>query len=126
MSRFRPYESSSGVVYSSEFGRMCPSCNQPVKSCRCKDKAKAEERPATDGIVRVRREKSGRGGKVVTSITGVPGDAKELNALAKRLKGKAGTGGSVKDWVILIQGDRVDDVMRWLTEDGFKVRRSGG
>lgn len=126
MSRFKSPGADTGVVYSSEFGRMCPTCAQPLTACRCKDAAKVAERPATDGIVRVRREKSGRGGKVVTSITGVPGDAKELDALAKRLKNKAGTGGSIKDWVILIQGDRVEDVMAWLSAEGFKVRKSGG
>lgn len=84
------------------------------------------ERPPTDGVVRVRREKSGRGGKVVTAIQGAPGTAKELDALAKKLKARCGVGGSVKDWVILIQGDRVDDVMAMLKDEGFQVKRSGG
>lgn len=124
MSRRRDAE-DRGTVYSTEHGRMCPACGAPVAKCRCSAQ-RAETRPETDGVLRVRREKSGRGGKVVTSITGAPGDAKAVTALAKKLKSKAGTGGSVKDWVILIQGDRVDDILRWLEEEGLKAKRSGG
>lgn len=120
--------SNSGVVYSSEHGRMCPKCGNPVAKCTCKGKSQKSEanRPEIDGIVRVRREKSGRGGKTVTAIYGVPGDEKELKRIAKNMKKRAGTGGSVKDWTIIIQGDRIDDVMGWLEADGFTVRRSGG
>lgn len=105
---------------------MCPDCGKAIKKCQCRTEKQAAERPATDGIVRVRREKSGRGGKTVTAISGVPGELNELESLAKKLKAKAGTGGSVKDWVILIQGDRVDDAIQWLEAEGFRVRRSGG
>lgn len=107
---------------------MCPKCGNPVAKCTCKGKSQKSEanRPEIDGIVRVRREKSGRGGKTVTAIYGVPGDEKELKRIAKNMKKRAGTGGSVKDWTIIIQGDRIDDVMGWLEADGFTVRRSGG
>lgn len=106
---------------------MCPKCGQPVAKCACsKKKSASKPRPETDGIVRVRPEKSGRGGKTVTAIYGVPGTEKELKALGKKLKKRAGTGGSVKDWTIIIQGDRVDDVIGWLEKDGFTVKRSGG
>lgn len=126
MSRFKKTDDNSVSVYSSEHGRLCPGCGQPVAACTCKKGAEAVERPPTDGVVRVRREKGGRGGKIVTSVTGVPGTAKELDALGKKLKARCGVGGSVKDWVILIQGDRVDDVMAMLKDEGFTVKRSGG
>lgn len=105
---------------------MCPKCDNPVARCTCKNSKATAQRPETDGIVRVRREKSGRGGKTVTAIYGVPGDEKELKAITKKMKKRAGTGGSVKDWAIIIQGDRVDDVIQWLEKDGHTVKRSGG
>lgn len=118
--------SNSGVVYSSEHGRMCPNCAKPVAQCACSQQKSQQNRPETDGIVRVRPEKSGRGGKTVTAIYGVPGTEQELKTLAKKLKKRAGTGGSVKDWAIIIQGDRVEDAIEWLQKEGYTVKRSGG
>lgn len=118
--------SNSGVVYSSEHGRMCPNCAKPVAQCICTKQKAHQDRPETDGTVRVRPEKSGRGGKTVTAIYGVPGTEEELKTLAKKLKKRAGTGGSFKDWTIIIQGDRVDDVIGWLQNEGYRVKRSGG
>ena len=69
------------LVYSTDFGRACPGCGQPVAQCACKAKA----RPAGDGIVRVRRETAGRKGKGVTAIHGLPLDDAALVALAKQL-----------------------------------------
>ncbi len=114
------------VVYSSELGRVCSTCRQPVDRCRCRKDAQAAARPETDGVVRVRREKKGRGGKTATTVSGVPGDAAELTALAKRLKKRCGVGGSVKDWVIVIQGDKIDEVVAALEAEGHRVKRAGG
>jgi predicted translation initiation factor SUI1 len=79
-----------------------------------------------DGIVRVRRESKGRGGKTVTVIYGVPMAPQELSSLAARLKKKCGTGGTVKEGTIVIQGDVVDAVMPLLEKEGFTVKRAGG
>ena len=79
-----------------------------------------------DGIVRVRRETSGRGGKTVTAVYGLPLSGDRLDELAVAIKRKCGTGGAVKDGVVIIQGDRVDAVMRLLTEEGFTVKKAGG
>ena len=57
-----------GLVYSTDAGRHCPDCNQPVGACICKQSVV----PAGDGIARVRRETKGRGGKTVTTVSGVP------------------------------------------------------
>ena len=62
--------SLGGLVYSTEAGRMCPDCRQPVAQCVCKQAARAV--PAGDGIVRVQRETKGRGGKAVTLVHGLP------------------------------------------------------
>lgn len=113
-----------GLVYSTEAGRMCPGCRQPVAQCMCKHNAKAL--PSGDGIVRVSRETKGRGGKAVTLVKGVLMDEAALEQLGKQLKAACGSGGTVKDGVIEVQGDHVERVMAALHKQGHKVKRAGG
>lgn len=115
--------STGGLVYSTEAGRMCPVCRQPVAQCVCKQ---ATAVPAGDGVVRVSRETKGRGGKAVTLVKGVALDSQELAALGKQLKAACGSGGTVKDGVIEIQGDHVEKVMAALKAQGHTVKRAGG
>lgn len=82
--------------------------------------------PKTDGVVRVLRETKGRKGKGVTLITGVPLAADELKDLAKTLKQRCGTGGTVKNGVIEIQGDHRDTVVAELKTKGWVVKKAGG
>jgi len=114
--------SSGGLVYSTEFGRACPGCDQPVDACTCGQ----EEAPAGDGIVRITRETKGRGGKVMTLVTGVPLAGSELKTLAKELKKKCGVGGALKDGIIEIQGDQRDLLLSELTKRGFTAKKAGG
>ena len=114
--------SSGGLVYSTEIGRTCPDCRAAVTDCRCGQ----DEQPQGDGIVRVSRETKGRGGKVMTLITGIPLVGAELKTLAKDLKKKCGVGGALKDGVVEIQGDQRDILVAELTTRGFTVRKSGG
>ena len=114
--------SLGGLVFSTDSGRMCPDCRQAQAECVCGQ----AQLPAGDGIARVRRETKGRGGKTVTTISGLALNADELKALAKRIKARCGCGGSVVDGVIEIQGDRADMLCQWLTAEGFKARRAGG
>lgn len=111
------------LVYSTESGRMCPQCRQPQAQCRCKA---APALPQGDGIVRVSRETKGRGGKAVTVVRGVALEAAALQALGKALRTLCGSGGTVKDGVLEIQGDHVDRVMEHLRAHGHVVRRAGG
>ncbi len=111
-----------GLVYSTDSGRLCPACSQPVAACSCKQNAL----PEGDGIARVRRESKGRGGKTVTTISGVPLIAEELSALASALKKRCGCGGALKDGVIEIQGDHVDLLLAELAARGFRAKKSGG
>jgi translation initiation factor 1 len=76
--------------------------------------------------VRVRRETKGRRGKTVTTIDGVPLADEALRGLAAELKRRCGTGGSVKDGVIEIQGDHRDILVADLEERGYTVKRAGG
>ncbi|MDX1459130.1 MAG: translation initiation factor Sui1 [Marinobacter sp.] len=114
--------SQGGLVYSTEQGRMCPDCRQPVDDCHCR----RSEVPAGDGVVRVSRETKGRKGKGVTLVTGIPLAEKDLKALAKVLKAKCGTGGTVKDGVVEIQGDQRDILVPLLEQKGWVVKRAGG
>lgn len=116
---------SAGLVYSTESGRMCPDCRQPVSACICKANARAAV-PAGDGVVRVSRETKGRGGKAVTLVKGLALDAGGLAALGKTLKALCGTGGTVKEGVIEIQGDHMERIMAELQAKGHKVKRTGG
>ena len=114
--------SSGGLVYSTEFGRACPGCGEPVDQCVCDQ----EQAPEGDGIVRVARETKGRGGKVMTLVSGVPLVGSELKTLAKELKKKCGTGGALKDGVIEIQGEQRDLLVSELSKRGFTVKKVGG
>lgn len=111
-----------GLVYSTDAGRHCPDCAQPLDACVCKQGAV----PQGDGIARVRRESKGRGGKTVTTISGVPLAEGELKELASALKRRCGTGGALKDGVIEIQGEHVQLLIDELTRRGFKAKKSGG
>ena len=81
--------------------------------------------PASKQQLKVSLDKSGRAGKQVTLISGYTGKTGDLEVLAKILKTKCGTGGSVKDREILIQGDVRDKVVEILTKEGYRAKRSG-
>jgi translation initiation factor 1 len=112
----------SARVYSTESGKICPGCDRPVADCSCR----AQSLPEGDGIVRLHRETKGRKGKGVTLVKGVLATPTELKALAKELKARCGTGGTVKDGVIEIQGDFRDLLLETLTTKGYQVKKSGG
>jgi len=115
--------SNSGLVYSTDRGKMCPTCGQPTSTCQCRgaaDKAKG------DGVVRVARETKGRKGKAVTIVTGLPLTTDELQQLAKDLKARCGAGGTVKDGVIEIQGEHRDTLVQELARHGYQAKRAGG
>lgn len=111
-----------GLVYSTELGRTCPQCREQINQCRCRNSTVV---PTGDGIVRVGRETSGRKGKGVTVVRGVLLASADLEQLATQLKKKCGSGGTVKDGVIEIQGDHRDVVIAELTSRGMKVKRVG-
>jgi len=102
---------------------MCPACRNPVARCTCRQ---AQAAPVSDGIVRVLRETKGRGGKAVTVVRSVPVDAAALVKLGQDLKAACGTGGTIKDGAIEVQGDHVEKVMSLLQQRGFAVKRAGG
>ncbi len=116
----------SGLVFSTEKGQMCPGCQQALDECACDTLAEEQRLEQLDGIVRIRRETAGRKGKGVTTVSGVPLAEKQLKQLAKKLKQQCGTGGSVKEGVIEIQGDHRDTLKLALEKQGYTVKLAGG
>ncbi len=103
------------VVYSTTDGDLRKARDPQLKA-----------RLANDGPVKVRRETSGRRGKAVTTVSGVPVEDAALKQLAGRLKKRCGVGGSVKDGVIELQGDHRDVVLEVLRGEGYKAVLAGG
>jgi translation initiation factor 1 len=101
------------IVYSTSAGRI-------------KAAPQSKAAPRGDGIVRVRRETGGRGGKTVTTVNGVPVNEAALKDLAGELKRLCGTGGTVKDGIVEIQGDHRDKIVAALTQRGYTVKLAGG
>ncbi|CAI8845752.1 stress response translation initiation inhibitor YciH [Kosakonia quasisacchari] len=106
-------DDNSRLVYSTETGRI----DEPKEQ---------HTRPKGDGVVRIQRQTSGRKGKGVCLITGIDEDDEALTKLAAELKKKCGCGGSVKDGVIEIQGDKRDLLKSLLEAKGMKVKLAGG
>ena len=105
-----------GLVYSTEHGKMCPTCAKALTACIC-----GQILVVGDGTVRVRLETKGRKGKGVTLISGLPLGPVELADLGKQLKQKCGSGGTVKDGVIEVQGDHCAALIEALKKLGWKV-----
>lgn len=97
---------NSTLVYSTETGRICPSCARPLEGCRCSKGKQPVNRDRGDGKVRISYATKGRRGKGVTLVTGLAEDNEGLKALARKLKQRCGTGGTVKGRTIEIQGDQ--------------------
>ena len=114
---------NSRIVYSTGVGSLCPNCRRPVRECVCPKGAPGTAKPAT---VRVGRETQGRAGKGVTTITGLPLSLAEIETLATKLKKRCGSGGTVREGVIEIQGDHRDVIVAELNKMGWPAKRSGG
>ena len=101
---------------------LCPKCHQLKKTCSCKAEPPS---PNKSTVVRVGRETKGRRGKGVTIISDLPLDETGLTELATKLKTRLGTGGTVKDRRIEIQGDHRDRIVQELEGLGYRVKRAG-
>lgn len=97
---------------------MCPGCRRPLDNCHCK---KDVGSASGDGVVRIHRETKGRKGQGVTVITGIPLEPEALRTLAKTLKQKCSSGGTVKDGAVEIQGDHRDLLANELRKQGWTV-----
>ncbi|GEP92292.1 translation initiation factor 1 [Chitinophaga terrae (ex Kim and Jung 2007)] len=101
---------AGGIVYSTD----------PNYSFQQEPEEEVNTLAPADQVLRVILDKKQRAGKVVTLVTGFVGKEEDLEKLGKELKTKCGTGGSVKDGEILIQGDYKEKVIKWLLDWGYK------
>jgi translation initiation factor 1 len=109
------------IVYSTEAGRVCPGCGWPARDCRC-SKGAADELVPARVVAKLRVEKAGRGGKSVSVVYGVPRNAAFLKTLCQDLKRACGTGGSVVDGTIELQGDLRERIRECLLAKGIVVK----
>lgn len=106
-------DNNSHLVYSTSDGRIT-------------EETKKETITPSDGFAKVRRETKGRKGKGVVTISGLGLDATALKALAKKIKKTCGSGGTVVDETIEVQGDKREQIQQILEKNGFKVKFIGG
>lgn len=123
--------SSSRLVYSTSGDNSCSRCGKALPKCRCADKntnankSNNKNTVPADGIIRLSRETKGRKGKGVTLIHGLDLGEKDLKALAKKLKALCGSGGTIKEGVIEIQGDH-RAILKETLEKDYSVKLAGG
>jgi len=123
---------NSRPVYSSESGRIQPppggTNRKPLPQKPLPQKPLSSKQPAlpNDGVVRIFREKGGRGGKTVTVVRGLPEKGPQLEALAQELKRLCGAGGTLRDGAIEVQGDHRDKISEKLQALGYRVKLAGG
>ena len=112
------------LVYSTGVGRVCPRCGWPERECKCSTRATDAAVPARPGaiVAKLRMEKKGRGGKVVTVVDGLPQNAAFLKELSQELKRACGTGGTAVEGAVELQGDLRDRVRELLLKKGFAVK----
>lgn len=101
-----------GIVYSTN----------PDFSFDNQEPEEQETLPPARQQLKVKLDTKQRAGKMVTLVEGFAGKAEDLEKLGKELKTKCGTGGSVKDGLVLIQGDYRDKVVKWLKDWGYGVK----
>jgi translation initiation factor 1 len=107
-------------VYSTGAGRLCPECAAPIDACRCA--AAGDETVPAKVVATLRMEKAGRGGKTVTVVAGLPRNPAFLKALCAELKRACGSGGSVGDGSVEIQGEARDRIRAHLRGKGYQVK----
>jgi translation initiation factor 1 len=121
-------EENTRLVYSTDAGRICPQCGLPVENCRCSQNRSSSTRHTdhTDGAARIALDRKHRRGKMMTIVSGAPGDEAELAQLCRELKKLLATGGSTHDGQVELQGDHRERVAAYFAARGIKTKRVGG
>jgi len=109
------------LVYSTGAGRICPGCGWPERDCKCSRRTGQQSVPARI-VATLRVEKKGRGGKTVTVVNGLPRNAAFLKDLCHELKRACGTGGTVLEGGVELQGDLRERVRELLQSKGLVVK----
>ena len=110
------------TVYSTASGRVCPTCGWPERDCKCSSQFARDEQVPARVVAKLRMEKKGRGGKVVTVVYDLPQNQAFLKDLATELKRACGTGGAVSENTVEIQGDLRDRIRAVLQTKGWTVK----
>jgi translation initiation factor 1 len=128
--------SESRLVYTTDGVNNCPDCKRPLRKCQCKTPSKNQSKNHSknltsspgrqDGVIRIGRETKGRKGSGVTLISGLQLPDKEMQQLAKQLKTLCGSGGTIKQGVIEIQGDHRQLIKQHLQQQYSRVKLAGG
>ena len=114
--------SNAKTVYSTAAGRVCPGCGWPERDCKCSSTFARDEAVPDRIVAKLRMEKSGRGGKTVTVVYGLPRNSEFLKSLGQELKRVCGTGGTALEDGIELQGDLRDRVRTFLQKKGYRVK----
>ena len=115
-------DSNSRTVYSTGTGGRCPKCGWPLDNCQCSERSGRDEPLPSRTIAKLRVEKSGRGGKTVTVVYDLPRNQGFLKELAGELKRACGTGGTVVDNTVELQGDVRERVRPLLAKKGWTIK----
>ena len=114
--------SNARLVYSTGDGKVCPRCGWPLSNCQCSERSGAQEAVPSKVVAKLRMEKGGRGGKIVTVVDGLPKNDAFLRELCGELKRACGTGGAVKEGTIELQGELRERLRELLAKKGYVVK----
>jgi translation initiation factor 1 len=115
-------KNSARLVYSTATGGKCPVCGWPQRDCQCSSRRAKEAAVPARVVAKLRTEKKGRGGKTVTVVFGLPQNEAFLKELSQVLKRACGTGGTVVEGGIELQGDLRERVRDVLAQQGYIVK----
>ena len=116
------HRNNARLVYSTGTGGKCHVCGWPQRDCQCSSQRAATEAVPARVVAKLRTEKKGRGGKTVTVVYDLPRNAELLKELSQHLKRACGTGGTVIEDGVEIQGDLRERVRDALMKRGFVVK----
>ena len=115
-------KNNARLVYSTGTSGTCPGCGWPQRDCQCSTRRTADAPLPSRIVAKLRMEKKGRGGKTVTLVYGLPENSEFLSELSQDLKRACGTGGTVVEGGVELQGDLRPRVRDVLTQRGYIVK----
>lgn len=116
------FKNNVRLVYSTETAGKCPVCGWPQRDCQCSTRRAADAAVPARIVAKLRMEKKGRGGKTVTLVYGLPENAEFLKDLSQELKRACGTGGTVVEGGVELQGDLRTRAREVLERRGYMVK----